>query len=72
MLEITCLNCQQIVKCDTLHHTCPNDKCGVKWQVLDGDPKFIVTGYAPGINPLKLNQLLDELETEDFLSKNSK
>jgi hypothetical protein len=27
-------------------------------------------GFRPGIDPLKLNQLADELETEDFLSRN--
>jgi len=26
-------------------------------------------GFLPGIDPLKLNQLADELETEDFLSR---
>jgi len=26
-------------------------------------------GFRPGIDPLKLNQLADELETEDFLSR---
>lgn len=38
------------------------------------DPPFVVRtfdggGFAPGIDPTKLNQFLDELEVEDFLEK---
>ena len=29
--------------------------------------KPICSGFQPGIDPLKLNQLYDQLETEDFL-----
>jgi len=36
-------------------------------------PRFIVkpkaAGFLPGIDPLKLNQLVDELETARFSSK---
>ena len=28
-------------------------------------------GFAPGVDPLKLNQLVDQLEVEDFLRKSS-
>ena len=40
----------------------------------DGErPVFVVkpicSGFQPGIDPLKLNQLNDELETEEFLKK---
>ncbi len=28
-------------------------------------------GFAPGVDPLKLNQLVDQLEVEDFLRESS-
>ena len=38
---------------------------------LTGRPRFKVEsarrGFLPGVDPLKLNQLMDELEVEDFL-----
>ena len=39
-------------------------------------PPFKVTpvssGFQPGIDPLKLNQLLDQLEVEDFAKRHAK
>ena len=32
----------------------------------------IHSGFAPGVDPLKLNQLNDELETEDFLEESAR
>lgn len=29
-------------------------------------------GFAPGVDPQRLNQLLDELEVEDFLAESSR
>ena len=40
---------------------------------IKGDPKFVVAahrgGFRPGIDPLKLNQLIDQLETDDFVAE---
>ena len=30
------------------------------------------TGFAPGVDPLRLNQLVDELETEAYLDKETR
>ena len=30
------------------------------------------TGFAPGVDPLRLNQLVDELETEAYLEKEAR
>lgn len=39
-------------------------------------PPFVVEtfdgGFAPGVDTMKLNQLLDELEAEDFLTESGK
>ena len=39
-------------------------------------PRFLVEpracGFRPGIDPLRLNQLLDQLETEDFIAQSSR
>ena len=38
-------------------------------------PRFRVkphhSGFAPGVDPLRLNQLYDELEVEDFLRRHA-
>ncbi|MBN1959383.1 MAG: hypothetical protein JW841_00425 [Deltaproteobacteria bacterium] len=40
------------------------------------EPKFIIKphrgGFRPGIDPQKLNQLIDQLQTEDFLGNQNK
>ena len=40
------------------------------------NPRFVVEpqacGFRPGIDPLRLNQLLDQLETEDFIARSSR
>lgn len=40
---------------------------------LPETPRYLVEsaprGFLPGIDPLKLNQLVDDLETESFLAK---
>ena len=46
-------------------------RCGLSSGSAGGsDSKFIVkphkSGLKPGIDPLKLNQLVDQLEVEDF------
>jgi hypothetical protein len=43
---------------------------------LDAQPRYVVQTYAggfrPGIDPDKLNQLVDELDVEDFIAKASR
>lgn len=47
-----------------------------KTRKKDGVPPFRVEPYPmqfqPGVNPDKLNQLLDDLEVDDFLRKMSR
>ena len=49
---------------------------GLSPEVSDDRPVFRVRpfrgGFRPGINPLKLNQLNDQLEVEAFLEKHRK
>ena len=41
----------------------------------DPKPRFkvvpISSGFVPGVDPLKLNQLNDQLEVEEFLKRNA-
>ncbi|MCA9518217.1 MAG: hypothetical protein KC635_24940 [Myxococcales bacterium] len=49
-------------------------RLGLQADAEAKDPPFVVRtfdggGFAPGVAPTKLNQLLDDLEIEDFLEK---
>ncbi len=48
-------------------------RCGLAAQEAEDRPVFRVrpfrSGFRPGIDPLKLNQLNDELEVQAFLAK---
>ena len=49
-------------------------RCGLSGGSATGrDPKFVVKphhgGLKPGIDPLKLNQLVDQLEVEDLAAE---
>lgn len=40
---------------------------------VEGDARFVVVphqgGFRPGVDPLKLNQLVDQLEADDFAAE---
>lgn len=49
---------------------------GLRAEELASDPPFRVEpfdgGLAPGLDPTKLNQLLDEWEVDDFLAESGR
>jgi len=55
-----------------------NEKLRIGFGITPGkkSPKFTVkphaSDYCPGIDPLKFNRLLDDMEAEEFLKKQNK
>ena len=51
-------------------------RCGLRPDAVTPTEPYRVrthsTGFAPGIDPLRLNQLVDELEVEAFLEKEAR
>lgn len=49
---------------------------GLSPLAQEGRPVFrlkpLSGGFRPGVDPLRLNQLYDELETEDFIARQRK